>query len=556
MVVTTRAGVMGFNPNPDPKDKPDQRGLDAIKRNATDVNDSVRMLAEFLVADHCHEPMGAAKRYDDELSTVARSLDVISGPDDEPVFQVRDSLRRDPALPGRNHVHPISEKSRRVPLPLAPTAVEDERRPEANRAWKEWNAEVDDHAPYSSRTVVVDHDRCILCDRCVRACSEVKPFKVIGHTGKGYGTRISFDLDALMGESSCVQCGECMNSCPTGALSLRRRVQPRAWDDSPEQIPVNPNTSFPSESGFLTADEMRDIWLAYESPTRGPRVVLPVPLHPVLVPEVERGGGAAVGDRAGRAQGAVQARASTGAPRSSSRAPARSRCTPAARQPVRKKGFFENLLGLGRKKSDGDGDFGAPPGRRRGRTGDGRDGVPHPAAARGDGGVRGRAGQPGADPRVRRERVAQGGPRPRRPRPGGGVRGDPQPVGHDAAVRGGARRPGGDLHVPRHPDDLHLRPAVRVAHPGGPGAGDHLPAHRRGRVPPGRGRRDDRGRGRPGRRVLHRPPRHRAGVHHRRRGRAGAPAAGRRRLLRRGRRCWPTGRGCGPRAWPPWTRWS
>ena len=123
--------------------------------------------------------------------------------------------------------------------------------------------------------MVVDHDRCILCDRCVRSCSEVKPFKVIGHTGKGYDTRISFDLDALMRESSCVQCGECMTACPTGALSLRRRVQPRAWADSPAQIPQNPNTPFPAGSGFLTADEMRDVWLAYESPTRGPQVVHP-----------------------------------------------------------------------------------------------------------------------------------------------------------------------------------------------------------------------------------------------------------------------------------------
>ena len=87
--------------------------------------------------------------------------------------------------------------------------------------------------PYSSRSIQVDHDRCILCDRCVRACSEVKPFKVIGHTGKGYGTRISFDLDQLMNESSCVQCGECMTSCPTGALTLNRRVNPlRSFADA------------------------------------------------------------------------------------------------------------------------------------------------------------------------------------------------------------------------------------------------------------------------------------------------------------------------------------
>ncbi|MFM8274685.1 MAG: 2Fe-2S iron-sulfur cluster-binding protein, partial [Gemmata sp.] len=81
MVVTTRAGVSGYNP-----DKPiDDKTSDTVKRAATDVNESVRMLAEFLVADCVHEPLTETRRYEDELSTVARSLEVI-----EP----RPSLRR------------------------------------------------------------------------------------------------------------------------------------------------------------------------------------------------------------------------------------------------------------------------------------------------------------------------------------------------------------------------------------------------------------------------------------------------------------------------------
>lgn len=264
MVVTTRAGLAGYNP--EARDKADEK---VIERAATDVNGSVRLLAEFLVADHLHEPLTDTKRYENELGTVARSLDVIDP---------RDSVRRPAELPSKNAGPDAVRKSRRLELPLLPTLTatdRNEERPALRTAWDEWNERVDDDYPYSSRTVVVDHDRCILCDRCVRACSEVKPFKVIGHTGRGYGTRISFDLDAIMRDSTCVQCGECMNSCPTGALSLRRRVRPRAWDDSPEQIPVNPNTSFPKASGFLTADEMQNVWLQYESPTRGPRVVFP-----------------------------------------------------------------------------------------------------------------------------------------------------------------------------------------------------------------------------------------------------------------------------------------
>ncbi len=263
MVVTTRAGIDGYNPQT--REKADFR---VVERAADEVNNAVRMLAELLLADHYFPSLGNAKRYDDELLAVAHALGV--SPEG-----VRDCVRRNTDSPSRNNPAAVHPKSRRFPLNILQTPIEAEQQAAAHQAWEEWNRQIDRDYPYSSRTVVVDHDRCILCDRCVRACSEVKPFKVIGHTGRGYGTRISFDLDNLMGQSSCVQCGECMNSCPTGALSLRRRVQPRAWPDSPEQIPVNPNTSFPSGSDFLTADEMRDIWLAYESPTRGSRVIFP-----------------------------------------------------------------------------------------------------------------------------------------------------------------------------------------------------------------------------------------------------------------------------------------
>jgi formate dehydrogenase major subunit len=70
----------------------------------------------------------------------------------------------------------------------------------------------------SSKVIAVDHQACILCDRCVRGCDEIQNNDVIGRTGKGYTAKIAFDLDAPMGESTCVSCGECMAVCPTGAL--------------------------------------------------------------------------------------------------------------------------------------------------------------------------------------------------------------------------------------------------------------------------------------------------------------------------------------------------
>jgi CRP-like cAMP-binding protein/Fe-S-cluster-containing hydrogenase component 2 len=71
----------------------------------------------------------------------------------------------------------------------------------------------------SSAAISVDHDACILCDRCIRGCNEVKHNLVLGRRGKGYQAGIAFDLNDAMGESSCISCGECMVSCPTGALT-------------------------------------------------------------------------------------------------------------------------------------------------------------------------------------------------------------------------------------------------------------------------------------------------------------------------------------------------
>jgi formate dehydrogenase major subunit len=71
----------------------------------------------------------------------------------------------------------------------------------------------------SNPVIDVNHDACILCDRCVRACDDIQGNDVIGRSGKGYTTRIAFDLNDPMGASSCVTCGECVQACPTGALT-------------------------------------------------------------------------------------------------------------------------------------------------------------------------------------------------------------------------------------------------------------------------------------------------------------------------------------------------
>ena len=92
----------------------------------------------------------------------------------------------------------------------------------------------------SNPVIDVNHDACILCDRCVRACDDIQGNDVIGRSGKGYATRIAFDLNDPMGASSCVTCGECVQACPTGALTNKPirgiPIQPREQLDAVDSV--------------------------------------------------------------------------------------------------------------------------------------------------------------------------------------------------------------------------------------------------------------------------------------------------------------------------------
>ncbi len=78
----------------------------------------------------------------------------------------------------------------------------------------------------SSPVIAVDHQACILCDRCIRACDDIQSNDVIGRSGKGFTAQIAFDLNNPMGDSTCVSCGECVSSCSTGALTQKQLTLP------------------------------------------------------------------------------------------------------------------------------------------------------------------------------------------------------------------------------------------------------------------------------------------------------------------------------------------
>jgi formate dehydrogenase major subunit len=65
---------------------------------------------------------------------------------------------------------------------------------------------------------VMDHNRCILCRRCVRACSELVGNFTLGFEERGAKSFLVADLGVDLGDSTCVSCGTCVQVCPTGAL--------------------------------------------------------------------------------------------------------------------------------------------------------------------------------------------------------------------------------------------------------------------------------------------------------------------------------------------------
>ncbi|MBI2369025.1 MAG: formate dehydrogenase subunit alpha [Deltaproteobacteria bacterium] len=73
----------------------------------------------------------------------------------------------------------------------------------------------------SSPVIAVDLSKCILCRRCISACSDLQVNNVIGLDARGFSTTISFDTNLAMGRSTCVSCGECVSACPTEALVER-----------------------------------------------------------------------------------------------------------------------------------------------------------------------------------------------------------------------------------------------------------------------------------------------------------------------------------------------
>ncbi|MBI9035981.1 MAG: iron hydrogenase small subunit [Bacteroidales bacterium] len=91
---------------------------------------------------------------------------------------------------------------------------------------------LDDHhynIDISSPAIQKDDSKCIRCQRCVRTCTELQKVGALAVTKKGEHQKISTFLDKPLHEVVCTNCGQCINRCPTGALTERTYID-EVWD--------------------------------------------------------------------------------------------------------------------------------------------------------------------------------------------------------------------------------------------------------------------------------------------------------------------------------------
>jgi len=80
-----------------------------------------------------------------------------------------------------------------------------------------------------SPSVIKDDSKCIRCQRCVRTCNELQQVGALSMAYKGGETKISTFVESPLYEVVCTQCGQCINRCPTGALTEKNYLDP-VWE--------------------------------------------------------------------------------------------------------------------------------------------------------------------------------------------------------------------------------------------------------------------------------------------------------------------------------------
>ena len=83
----------------------------------------------------------------------------------------------------------------------------------------------------SNPFIIRDYNKCILCGRCVAACSEIQVTEALDRMNRGFDTKVVAGVDQPLQDSACVFCGRCVSVCPVGALTEKQAFgKGREWD--------------------------------------------------------------------------------------------------------------------------------------------------------------------------------------------------------------------------------------------------------------------------------------------------------------------------------------